>query len=109
MSGGMLRRVYFCLAILSLAPIWSASYLPTSDGPSHVYNSWVLQQLVRGSHGPAADWYAIDWRPLPNWLGHAVMALLMFVVPPLIAEKLLVSGIVLLFLYAIWRYARRGR
>ena len=33
------------------------------------------------------------------------MALLMIVVPPLIAEKFLVSGIVLLFLYAIWRYA----
>ncbi|HEX3070455.1 MAG TPA: hypothetical protein VHX14_17940 [Thermoanaerobaculia bacterium] len=101
----MLRRLYVCLALLALLPIWSASYLPTSDGPSHVYNSWILQQLVKGSHSPAADWYAIDWRPLPNWLGHAVMALLMFVVPALIAEKLLVSGIVLLFLYAIWRYA----
>ena len=105
MRGGILRRLYFSLALLALAPIWSASYLPTSDGPSHLYNSWVLHQLVRGSPGPVADWYAIDWRPLPNWLGHAVMALLMMVVPPLIAEKLLVSGIVLLFLYAIWRYA----
>lgn len=105
MRGSMLRRLYFSLALLALAPIWSASYLPTSDGPSHLYNSWVLQQLVRGSQSPVADWYAIDWRPLPNWLGHAVMALLMMVVPPLIAEKLLVSGIVLLFLYAIWRYA----
>jgi hypothetical protein len=101
----MLRRLYGVLALLALVPIWSASFLPTSDGPSHLYNSWVLNQLVRGSHGPIADWYAIDWRPLPNWVGHAVMALLMFVVPPLIAEKLLVSGIVLLFLYAIWRYA----
>jgi hypothetical protein len=105
MNGTMLRRIFFGLALLALAPIWSASYLPTSDGPSHLYNSWVLNQLVRGSHGPAAEWYAIDWRPHPNWLGHAVMALLMIVVPPLIAEKLLVSGIVLLFLYAIWRYA----
>jgi hypothetical protein len=90
---------------VALAPIWSASYLPTSDGPSHLYNSWVLNQLVRGSHGPVADWFAIDWRPLPNWIGDAVMALLMIVVPPLIAEKILVSGIVLLFLYAIWRFA----
>ncbi len=105
MRGRMLRRLYFCLALVALAPIWSASYLPTSDGPSHLYNSWVLHQLVSGSHSPVADWYAIDWRPLPNWLGHGVMALLMIVAPPLVAEKLLVSGIVLLFLYAIWRYA----
>jgi hypothetical protein len=98
-------RLYFGLALLALAPVWSVTYLPTSDGPSHLYNSWVLHELVRGSHGPIAEWYAVDWRPHPNWLGHAVLALLMAVVPPLVAEKLLVSGIVLLFLYAIWRYA----
>ena len=101
----MLRRFYFGLALLALAPIWSATYLPTSDGPSHLYNSWVLLELVRGSQGPVAECYAIDWRPHPNWLGHAVLALLMVAFPPLVAEKLLVSGIVLLFLYAIWRYA----
>ncbi|MDP9361979.1 MAG: hypothetical protein M3P29_11060 [Acidobacteriota bacterium] len=104
MSDRILRRLYFGLALLALAPIWSVSYLPTSDGPSHLYNSWVLHELLRGSHGPVSEWYVIDWRPHPNWLGHAVSALLMSVVPPLIAEKLLVSGIVLLFLYAIWRY-----
>jgi hypothetical protein len=101
----MLRRLYFGLALLALAPIWSVRYLPTSDGPSHLYNSWVLHELVTGSEGPVAEWYAVDWRPHPNWLGHAVMALLMSIVPPLVAEKLLVSGIVLLFLYAMWRYA----
>ena len=101
----MLRRLYFGLALLALAPVWSATYLPTSDGPSHLYNSWVLHELVRGSHGPVAEWYAVDWRPHPNWLGHAALALLMTAVPPLVAEKLLVSGIILLFLYAIRRYA----
>lgn len=100
-----LRRLYLALAIVSLAPIWSAHYLPTADGPSHVYNSWVLRELVLGHRGVVTEWYAVDWRPYPNWSGHAVLALLMSVFPPLIAEKLLVSGIVLLFLYAMWRYA----
>ena len=101
----MLRRLYFGLALVALLPIWSATYLPTSDGPSHVYNSWLLHELVRGSHGPVAEWYAVDWRPHPNWIGHVVLALLMTVVPPVVAEKLLVSGIILLFLFAMWRYA----
>jgi hypothetical protein len=99
-----LRRLYLALAILALAPIWSAGYLPTADGPSHLYNSWVLGELVRGNH-LVGEWYAIDWRPHPNWSGHAALALLMTAVPPVIAEKLLMSGIVLLFLYAMWRYA----
>src|SRR3954447_7853707 len=105
MTAPLLRRLYLGLAILSLAPIWAASYLPTADGPSHVYNSWVLHELVAGKAGVVSQWYAVDWRPHPNWTGHAVLALLMTVFPPLIAEKLLVSGIVLLFLYAVWRYA----
>src|SRR5260221_6608383 len=90
------RRLYLALAIVSLAPIWSAHYLPTADGPSHVYNSWVLRELVLGHRGIVADWYAVDWRPYPNWSGHVVLALLMAGFPPLVAEKLLVSRIVLL-------------
>lgn len=105
MSDRWLRRLYLGLALVALAPIWSTTYLPTVDGPSHVYNSWVLKELVRGNHGIVSEWYAVDWRPNPNWSGHAVMALLLTMVPPLIAEKLLVSGIVLLFLYGIWLFA----
>ena len=100
-----LRRLYVLLAILALVPIWSVHYLPTHDGPSHLYNSWLLRELVRGGDGIVGQWFRIDWRPHPNWIGSVVLALLMTIVPPLIAEKLLVSGIVILFLAAIWLYA----
>ena len=99
-----LRNLYLALAIVAIAPVWSAQYLPTADGPSHLYNSWVLRELIGGRNTILAQAYAIDWRPHPNWSGHVVLALLMTLVPPLVAEKLLMSGIVLLFLYAIWRY-----
>src|SRR5260221_3416908 len=105
MSDRWLRRLYLGLAIVALAPIWSAAYLPTVDGPSHLYNSWVLKELVRGNQGIVSDWYAIDWRPNPNWSGHAALALLLTVLPPVTAEKVVVSGIVLLFLYGMWLFA----
>jgi len=35
---------------------------------------------------------------MPNWFGHVVMAMLMFIVDLLIVEKLLLTGYVLLFL-----------
>jgi hypothetical protein len=101
----VLKRIYVGLAVLAVVPIWSAAYIPTVDGPSHVYNSWLIRMLLTGGDGAAAQVFAIDWRPHPNWIGHAVMALLMFVVPPVIAEKLLVTGIVLLFFVACWMYA----
>lgn len=106
MAARTLRNLYRALAIVALAPVWSARYLPTADGPSHLYNSWVLRELIVGKNAVLAQAYAVDWRPHPNWIGHAVLALLMTVVPPLIAEKLMVSGIVLLFLYAMWRSCR---
>jgi hypothetical protein len=98
------RRIYAALAVLALVPIWSVHYLPTQDGPSHLYNSWVLHELVRGAGGAIATWYRVDWRPHPNWLGSAVMALLMTIVPPVIAEKLFVSAIIALFLAGVWMY-----
>lgn len=102
----MSARLYIAVAIISVIPIWSVRYLPTVDGPSHVYNSWILYELIRGADGPIAEWFTIDWRPHPNWIGHAAMAVLMFLVSPIIAEKLFVTGLVLLFHLAIWRFAR---
>jgi hypothetical protein len=95
--------LFVALAVLHLAPIWSVRYLPTGDGPIHVYNAWVLHELVTG-HPPAnlAHAYRVDWKPHPNWSGHAFMALAMTVVSPLVAEKLLVTLIVALTLGGTW-------
>src|SRR5437762_3857092 len=89
--------LFLLLALLQLVPIWSVHYLPTTDGPSHLYNSWVMRELLSGHRGLIADYFAIDWRPHPNWIGTAFMAALMTILPPLVAEKIFVSIIVLLF------------
>ena len=100
------RWLFIALALLQLVPIWSTHYLPTSDGPEHLYNSWVLHDLVTGRATPLIrSYFAVDWRPNPNWLGHLVMAILIAIVPPLIAEKILFSAIVLLFLAGAWIFA----
>ena len=98
--------LFIALALLQLVPIWSTRYLPTADGPEHLYNSWVLHGLVTGRATPLIrSHFAVDWRPNPNWLGHLVMAVLIVIVPPLIAEKILFSAIVLLFLAGAWMFA----
>jgi hypothetical protein len=98
-----LRRLFFALALLYALPFWSVRYLPTADGPCHTYNAWILRQ-----HGNVEEYplfhrhYEINRRPWPNWIGQGTMALFMFIVPPLAAEKLLVSAYVLLFLGGAW-------
>jgi len=105
MSRRRLAAVFALTALLQLIPIWSVRYLPTNDGPSHVYNAWILRELVMGHGGIIGQTFRVDWRPQPNWIGTAAMALLMAVFPPLAAEKLFVTSIVLLFALAAWMYA----
>lgn len=95
--------LYVLLGALSIAPVWSVRYLPFGDGPAHVYNAWVMNELA-GGDAPrnVAEAYRMDWRPHPNWTGHAVMALLMFVVPPLVAEKLLLTLILVVLFAGAW-------
>ena len=100
-----LGAIFLAIAILQLVPVWAVRYLPTVDGPSHVYNAFVLRELVTGHSPTLAKTFRIDWRPQPNWIGTAAMALLMTVVSPVVAEKLFVSAIVLLFALAMWLYA----
>lgn len=96
-------RIFLGLALLSVVPFWSATYLPTTDGPCHLYNAWILRDLTGASPSPQIErHYEIDWRPIPNWLSHGFLALAMGVVPPLVAEKLLVSAYVWTFLGGLW-------
>lgn len=98
-----LVALFLALALLEIVPIWTVKYVPTGDGPSHVYNAWVMHALARGDAPPKIEAaYRIDWRPHPNWTGHAFMALAMFVVPPLVAEKLLLTLIIVAVLAGSW-------
>lgn len=97
------RILYLTLCLAYLVPIWAVEYLPTTDGPAHTYNAWVVRQHGNDAEHPLLGrYYEVDARPLPNWLGHAAMAGLMAAVPPRTAEKLLVSGYILLFLAGAW-------
>jgi hypothetical protein len=100
------RALYFSLAALYAVPFWIVHYLPTVDGPCHTYNAWILRQAANPKGYPLfQQYYQINAAPYPNWIGHGVMALLMFVVPPLVAEKLLATGYVLTFLAGMWYLA----
>ena len=50
------------------------------------------------------EYYVLNKNPEPNWAGHLILAALMYVVPMLVAEKLLLTGYVLLFALSA-RYA----
>jgi hypothetical protein len=98
--------LYLALALLYVLPFWLAAFVPTTDGPCHLYNAWVLRHLGDLAGYPAVNrYFEVDARPIPNWLTHLLLAGAMWLVPPLVAEKLLLSGYVLLFLGGLWYLA----
>ena len=91
------------LIVAYLLPIWLFPYFPTQDGVSHVYNSQILTEYNNPEY-QFRDYYEINWYPFPNWLSHASLAVLMFIFPPLIAEKIFLSLYVILFPMAIYYF-----
>ncbi len=87
---------FWALAVLYLLPVWSFRYLPTQDGPSHLANAQILKDYGKpGTHYDSL--YEVRYEPIPNWTSHLLLAGLMFIVPPLVAEKILVTLYVLGF------------
>ena len=100
--------LFLALSFLHLVPLWSVRWLPTVDGPCHLYNSWVFRELVTGRANDAVRaTYDVDWRPHPNWTGTAFMAAAQSVVPPIVAEKLFVTLILLTLLGSAWFLGKR--
>src|ERR1044072_5502014 len=99
------RRLYIAAVVLLIIPIWCVHHLPTVDGPSHVYNADIIRHIVRGDDCTLTPAFPLNHRPVPNWSGHFVLAFLMMLLPAAVAEKLLMTGIIVLFMTGAWIYA----
>jgi hypothetical protein len=101
------RLLFAALVLVHLTPVWAFSYFPTDDGPSHVYNASVLRDYAKPGAEILREYYALSTHPDPNWFGHLVLVALMHVMPATVAEKVIVSGYVILLPLAV-RYALRA-
>lgn len=93
------------LTVLHIIPIWIFTYFPSQDGPSHVDSAYVLLHYF--DDGSVYDeYFDINVRPVPTWFSHLVMAGLMFFLPPLAAEKVLLTAYVLVFVLSLVYFLR---
>jgi hypothetical protein len=91
--------LFWALTALYLAPVWAFPFVPTQDGPAHLSSALALKDY--GAPGTRYhEFFEVRSVPLPNWLAHLLLAGLMYVVPPLVAEKVLVSLYVVGFAWA---------
>ena len=85
------KFIIIALLIVHLLPVWIFTYIPTQDGASHIYNSYVLKEYHKHENYRLREVYELRLTLFPNWTSHALLAALMYVFPPIICEKILLS------------------
>ena len=104
--------IIISLLVIHLLPVWIFTYFPTQDGASHIYNSYVLKEYHKHENYRLREVYELRLTLFPNWTSHAFLALLMYVFPPIICEKILISmciGLLPLSLFYFLNSVQKGK
>jgi hypothetical protein len=91
------RVLWLLLAALYVAPLWAFTYVPSADGPSHLANAVIIKNYGDAAATRFREYFVISHRLSPNLLYHLGLVGLLYVFPPLIAEKFLLTLYVVLF------------
>ncbi len=79
------------LMVLHLLPVWGFKYFPTQDGASHIYNAYVVKEYHNHENYRLREVYDLNATIFPNWTSHALLLLLLYIFPPLICEKIVLT------------------
>lgn len=92
--------VYGLLLTAHIALIWWLPYFPTQDGPSHIYNLVILQDLLNGGQ-VWGDFYVSQLRAIPNLGFHIIAYPLLSLFSPATTEKLFISLYIILMAVSV--------
>lgn len=81
---------FYAVTILNMLPAILFKFFPTMDGPAHLYNSNLLNELLFRPHTSIADYYVLNPILVPNLLSHLILALINLCFPAFWAEKILI-------------------
>jgi hypothetical protein len=100
-------RLFLIFAVYNLLPVFGVDYFLTGDGPAHLYNAHLIQQLIADPEGFASNYFYVRTWLIPNLGGHIFLTLALYVFNPAMAEKLL-YGISIIGFIAGFRYYVRS-
>ena len=79
------------LLVIHLLPVWGFKYFPTQDGASHIYNSYVVKEYHKHENYRLREVYDLNATIFPNWTSHALLVVLLYIFPPLVCEKIVLT------------------
>ena len=85
------KHLFVVLLILHILPLWIFAYFPSQDGASHIYNGLMLKEYGKHENYMLRDAWELNITVFPNWLSHIMLAAFLYVFPPVISEKILLT------------------
>lgn len=79
---------FYLLVAAHLILLLKPSLFFTLDGPAHLYNARIIQQLVLQPDTNLHNYYSFSPGIIPNWTGHLLLSILSLILPALWAEKI---------------------
>ena len=95
------------LLVIHLLPVWGFKYFPTQDGASHIYNSYVVKEYHNHENYRLREVYELNATVFPNWTSHALLLLLLYVFPPLVCEKIVLTLCISLLPLSLFYFLNR--
>ena len=101
---------YLFLIIFACLPIWSVELYINQDGSPHLYNAYIILQLLE-DNASFSQIYSLNYVPIPNLSGHWLLMVLLTVFSPFVVTKIFVTFCFAAFVAAIgWlRWQTVGR
>src|SRR5229473_2673396 len=96
------KLILAVLLVVYSIPIWWFHHFPSQDGPGHLYNAYLLSGWWKSSFPVNRGFFALNRAPVPNWLTTGLLALLMQVMTPATAEKVVLNFCVSLAWYLVF-------
>jgi hypothetical protein len=100
------KRAFWLFFLIHLIPVWGPSWFYTYDGPAHLHNARQMWEIIFNHNTFLQQYYVLNTLP-DNWLVHSILMLLQSITGMMLAEKLLVTGYMILFAWGFRKWMRQ--
>jgi hypothetical protein len=97
--------IYILLRTAHIGLVRVLPYFPTQDGPSHIYNLVILNDLLHGGK-EWVEYYSYEFKEAPNLGFNLIVYPLFSIVKPLFAEKLFLTIYIVLMGFSVGHFIR---
>ncbi|MCF8224447.1 MAG: hypothetical protein K9J30_01070 [Bacteroidales bacterium] len=100
------KYIFLLFLFIAMLQLWLTRYVPSLDGPQHLYNANVLAEMISGNEF-IRSFFRVNDVIVGYWTGHFFLAFFKIFLPAWLAEKFFLSAYVIAMVFS-FRYFVSG-